>query len=136
MNFPIQLLSEINFRCNMNCFCAKNICRVCETYISIYIENSRIFCMVLCGFTAAIFIRRIVEERREIEGVVCEVTSTTTLPHFWGDNIVRGGNIYLTIYILKPSGRQEWQQSEPEEEQKCWGISQGLVRPSMCINYC
>jgi len=40
--------------------------------------------MVLCGFTAAT-IRRIVEERREIKGVVCEVTvfSNITLPHFW-----------------------------------------------------
>jgi hypothetical protein len=43
-----------------------------------------LFCMVLCGFTAAT-IRRIVEERREIKGVVCEVTvfSNITLPHFW-----------------------------------------------------
>jgi len=131
MNFPIHY--RISYL--VSYFCAKSICRVCETYLSIYIENSRIwevwlssprreasyfegviaytlFCMVLCGFTAAI-IRRIVEERREIKGVVCEVTvfSTITLPHFWGDN-VRGGNIYLTIYVLKPSDRNGSTQSQ------------------------
>jgi hypothetical protein len=82
---------------NLRCYC-------------LYIYT--LFCMVLCGFTAAT-IRRIVEERREIKGVVCEVTvfSNITLPHFWWDN-VRGGNIYLTIYVLKPSDRNGSTQSQ------------------------